>query len=238
MCSSDLDMFPTPVDEWRTEARIGSGPIGNGSSFSLTGHPIAVHLRTLARLRDENPALANGATIVRASTRSVLAVSRIDAGAKREYVAFFNAGTSAARVTVPTASGQTTWTTLLGSPTDVQGSLTLTVPALSAVLVRSNSDIAARPPARPVLEVAGDKLTDLWELSATARTAPVSVAFAVQRKGKPWQRVGVDDSPAYRVFLDPARFRRNEPVQLVATARSLDGRVAVSKVVRFTVRKR
>ena len=66
----------------------------------------------------------------------------------------------------------------------------------------------------------------------------MSVAFAVQRKGKPWQRVGVDDSPPYRVFLDPAKFRRNEPVQLVAIARSLDGRVAVSKVLSFTVRRR
>jgi glycosidase len=232
------DMFPTQVAEWRTEPRVGGGPIGAGSSFAQTNHPVAVHLRALGRLRDENPALSTGATIVRASTRSVLAVSRIDAAARREYVAFFNAGTSAARVGVATASGATTWTTLLGSPADVRGSLTLTVPALSAVLVRANTDIAAKVPAKPVLRVAGDGLTSFWRLSATAGSAPVSVAFAVLRKGKAWQRVGVDDSPPYRVFLDPRKFRRNEPVHLVAIARSLDGRVEVSKVVPFTVRRR
>jgi len=139
---------------------------------------------------------------------------------------------------VPTATGATTWATLLGSPSNVQGSLTLTVPALSAVLVRADKEIPATASARPVLKVTGDGLTSFWRLSATAGTAPVSVAFAVLRKGKAWQRVGVDDSPPYRVFLDPGKFRRNEAVHLVATARSLDGRVAVSKVIPFTVRRR
>jgi hypothetical protein len=231
-------MFPTQVADWKTEPRIGSGPIGGGSSFAQADHPVAVRLRALAKLREENPALATGATIVRSSTRSVLAVSRIDAAAKREYVAVFNAGTSAARVTVATATGASTWTTLFGTPANVTGSLTLTVPALSSVLLRADREIPATAPAKPVLKVAGDGLTSFWRLSATAGSAPVSVAFAVQRKGKPWQRIGVDDSPPYRVFLDPAKFRKHEPVQLVAIARSLDERVAISKVMSFTVRKR
>jgi len=197
-----------------------------------------VHLRALGRLRVQHPALSTGATLVRASTRNVLAVSRIDASARREYVGFFNAGTSATRVTVATASGATTWTTLLGSPADVRGSLTITVPGLSAVLVRSNTDIPARAPAKPALKVAGDDLSGFWRLSATAGAAPVSIAFAVLRKGQAWRRLGVDDSPPYRVFLDPTKFRKNEPVHLVAVARSLDGRVAVSKVASFTVHKR
>jgi hypothetical protein len=50
--------------------------------------------------------------------------------------------------------------------------------------------------------------------------------------------VGVDDSPPFRAFLDPARFRRNEKVHVAAVARSLDGRTAVSKVIPFTVRRR
>jgi hypothetical protein len=54
----------------------------------------------------------------------------------------------------------------------------------------------------------------------------------------PVSRAPADDSPPYRAFLDPRRFRRNEAVHLVAIARSLDGRTAVSKVVPFTVRRR
>jgi hypothetical protein len=226
------DMFPTQVAEWRTEPRVGSGPIGTGSSFAETDHPIAAHLRELGRLRAENPALATGATVVRAVTRGVLAVSRIDAVARREYLAVFNAANSAQRV--PVGSG--TWTTLLGSPT-FQGT-TLTVPALSSVLLVNSAQLPATAPGKPALKIAGDGLTDLWRLSATAGAAPGSLAFGLLRKGQPWRRLGVDDSPPYRVFLDPRRFRKNEPVHLVAVARSLDGRVAVSKVMSFVVRRR
>jgi hypothetical protein len=47
----------------------------------------------------------------------------------------------------------------------------------------------------------------------------------------------VDDSPPYRAFLDPARFRRGERVHLVAVARALDGATAVSKVLPLAVRR-
>jgi glycosidase len=226
------DMFPTQVGEWRTEARVGSGPIGTGSSFAEVDHPIAAHLRELGRLRTENPALSTGATIVRTATSNVLAVSRIDAGARREYLAVFNSGTSPARLTL----GAGTWTTLLGSPT-LQAT-TVTVPGLSSALLLAGAAIPATAPAKPALKVAGDGLTDFWRLSATAGSSPVSIAFAVLRKGQPWRRLGVDDSPPYRVFVDPRKFRKNEPVHLVAIARSLDGRVAVSNVMSFTVRRR
>jgi alpha-amylase len=227
------DMFPTQVAEWRSEPRVGSGPIGAGSSFAQADHPVAAHLRELGRLRAGHPALSTGATVVRAVSRNVLAVSRIDATARREYLAVFNSGTSAEGVTL---GAGTTWTTLLGSPT-LQGS-TVTVAGLSSALLMANTEIPAAAPAKPALKVAGDGLTDFWRLSATAGTGPVSIAFAVLRKGKPWRRLGVDDSPPYRVFLDPRKFRKNEPVHLVAVARSLDGRVAVSNVMPFTVRRR
>ena len=42
------DLFPTQVDEWRTQERIGSGPIGGGSSFDQPSHPVAQRLRALA----------------------------------------------------------------------------------------------------------------------------------------------------------------------------------------------
>jgi hypothetical protein len=65
-------------------------------------------------------------------------------------------------------------------------------------------------------------------------SAPVTVAFALRRAGsKAWQRLDIDDSPPYRAFLDPAKFERNEQVQLVAVARALDGSTAVSAVLGF-----
>src|SRR5439155_26564057 len=97
------------------------------------------------KLRDENPALAGGASIVRAATGRLLAVSRMDAAARREYVAAFNAGTTAARVTVPTSTPGASWTALLGAqPTAASGpdgELTLELPPVSSTLLRADSDL-------------------------------------------------------------------------------------------------
>ena len=234
------DLFPTQVDEWKTQERVGSPPIGKGSSFDVTGNPIQARLRELGALRDANPALSTGASIVRLASGNVLAVSRVDRAARRELLVAFNSGRSAASVTLRTATPSSSWTPLLGTGTaaasDTAGSVTLTVPALGAVLLRAESQIPARAPARPVVKVGRDDFSPLWRVAATSSGPPVSVAFAVRRAGGPWRRLAVDDSPPYRAFVDPARFRRNERVRLVAVARSLDGRVAVSSVVPFRVR--
>ena len=66
----------------------------------------------------------------------------------------------------------------------------------------------------------------------------MSIAFVVQRASGAWQRLDVDTSPPYRGFLDPAKFRKNEHVKVVAIARGLDGRTAASAVVPFRVRTR
>ncbi|HSL64531.1 MAG TPA: alpha amylase C-terminal domain-containing protein, partial [Gaiellaceae bacterium] len=236
------DLFPTQVAEWRTQPRVGAPPVGTGSAFDVRSHPVAERLRQLAALRDAHPALSTGATVVRRAQGAVLAFSRVDAAARREYLAAFNGGETSARVTVPTSTPGASWTPLLGAApaaSAANGSLSLTVPPLATVLLRADTDLPRRAPARPTLRVEGDDLTDLWELTArVAGTAPVSVAFAVRRKTGGWRRLAVDDSPSYRGLLDPVRFRRNEKVHLVAVARSLDGRTAVSKVVPFTVRRR
>ena len=66
---------------------------------------------------------------------------------------------------------------------------------------------------------------------------PLSVTFAVYRDGK-WSPLDTDPEPPYRAFLDPTHFDDGEKVYVAALARSLDGRTAASKVIRFTVRSR
>ena len=78
------DMFPTEVSEWKTEPRVGGGSIGNGSSFDLVNTPIQTELKTLSALRDANPALTTGASVVRLAQGNVLVVSRIDLAGRRE----------------------------------------------------------------------------------------------------------------------------------------------------------
>ena len=118
------------------------------------------------------------------------------------------------------------------------GTLSLALPPLSALLLRADRDIPVSPPARPSLAVARDNLSNLVRASVGAPRSPVIVSFAVRRaKGKAWERLGVDDSPPYRAFLDPARYGRGERVWIVAIARARDGATATSKLVPFTPRR-
>ncbi len=63
------DMFPTQVQDWQREERIGGAPIGTGSSF---GESTAIESRVtaLSALRRAHPALASGAMITRLRPRA------------------------------------------------------------------------------------------------------------------------------------------------------------------------
>jgi glycosidase len=230
------DMFPTKVTDWQTEPRVGSPPIGTGSSFAVTNDPIEAQLRTLAALRDANPALSTGSSVVRYAQGPVLVVSRIDLSTGKELVTAFNNGDTVARVTVSTATPGATWTALFGSGTAAAASganVSLTIPPVSGVLFAPASGIPKVAPPRPSLKTGADPLTSYYRLGATVGGPPVSVAFAIRRKGGAWQRIAIDDSAPYEAYLDPGRFEKGEKVDGVAVARSWAGTVSVSPVVTF-----
>ena len=237
------DMFPTGVLEWRAEERVGSPPIGTGSSFDVTSHPVAAHLRALGALRTDHPALSTGASFVRYAQQSILAVSRIDREARREYLAVFNAGEEAASVTLQTATPSSTWAPLFGTTsaatTAANGRVTLQLAPLSAVLYRADSELPRRGAARVTLRAASDLYSNLVRLTATPTTVdPLSVTFAVRRPGATtWHRLAIDDGAPYRAFLDPRGYKRGERVSLVAVARASDGSVSTSPVVTVQVRR-
>ncbi len=237
------DMFPTRVGEWRTEPRVGSPAIGSGSSFDVRDHPVGTRIRELAALRKAHPALADGPTALRLADGPRLVVSRFDLGARREYVTAFNAGTARASVTVQTATPGAGWDTLVGAAQAVRstaaGRLTLSLAPLEAAVLRAQADLPARAPVRPALVVRADELTNLVQARATVATRePVSVAFAVKRGGGAWRRIAADQSPPFRGFLDPTRFRRGERVHVVAVARWPAGRTTVSSAVAAVPRPR
>jgi alpha-amylase len=230
------DMFPTKVAEWQTEERVGAPTIGAGSGFDVTGHPIAEHLRALGALRDAHPALSTGASIVRFAQQGVLAMTRIDRDARREYLAVFNAGEEPARVTVQTATPSASWDALLGRVTASSadnGRVTLTVPALSALLLRAGVELPERGVTKATLKVKPDEISSLIRVAATAATLdPLSVTFAGRRAGgKSWTRLGIDDSAPYAVYLDPRRYPKGERVSLVAVVRASDGSVSTTPVL-------
>jgi glycosidase len=230
------DLFPTAVAEWRTEERVGSQPIGAGSSFDLVAHPVSDHLRALGALRDAHPALSTGASFVRLAREGSLVVSRIDAAARREYLAAFNASEVAVTVTVQTATPSSAWSPLLGASTATtslaNGRTTLRIPALSAALLRADATLPRRGAAKLRLAISADRFTNLVRVAADAASVdPLSVTFAVKRPGKTWARIGTDDGAPYGVFVDPRGFGRGQAVSFVAVARSSDGTISRSAVV-------
>jgi hypothetical protein len=238
-------MFPTQVPDWQTQDRVGSPPIGKGSSFDVA-NPLETTLHDLGALRDAQPGLGNAWTTVRYAKGGVLVVSRVDPATKQEYVAAFNNTGASAGVAVPTSTPSTTWSAVYGSAlgivpprSDANGRISIVLPALGAVLLKAGATIPVSAPATPKLVVKGDALTSMWAATATVGGAqPVSVAFLVHRASGAWQRLDVDTSPPFRGFLETARFRKNERIQVVAVARSLDGRTASSPAVPFRVRAR
>jgi glycosidase len=228
------DMFPTLVSDWQTEKRVGGPPIGKGSSFDVTS-PLEAQLKELAGLRDEHPALSTGASVVRRAQDAVLVVSRIDQATGHEIVVAFNNGASAATVTVPTATPGATWRVVYGTGT-AKGALTLTIPPVSAVVAVPSGPMPNAAPGKPNLKAGADALTEYTALTATVPGEPVSVWFAIRRKGGAWRKVAVDDSAPYRAFLDPLAFAKHAKVDAVAVARGLDGSASVSPVVTFTPR--
>lgn len=238
------DMFPTQVDEWKTQERVGSPPIGTGSSFDVLDNPIELELRRLGALKDAHPALSTGATLIRQSQGNVFVESRIDRTARREYVVALNSGGSAAHVSIRTATPSSSWAPLEGTTTTPSsgsdGTLAFDVPAIGAVVLEASSQIPAGAPPKPVLKIARDQFSALWVARATVSgNPPVSVAFAIKRKASaPWQLLAADDSPPYRAFLDRTRFAKKQRVYIVAIARSLSGETALAKVVGFVPRPR
>jgi hypothetical protein len=235
------DMFPTQVAEWRAEERVGSGPIGTGSSFDLVDHPVSRHLRALSALRGAHPALSTGASFVRLAREGVLAVSRVDREARREYLAVFNAGEEAARVTIQTATPDAAWEALLGTltrTTNRDGRMTVVIPPLSSHLLRAQSDLPRHGAAKLRVRVVPDRFTNLFRVSATPSSIdPLHVTFAVQRSGRPWARLGTDDGAPYGVFVDPRDYRRGQRVSFVAVARASDGSVSSAAPVTVVPRR-
>ena len=241
------DMFPTQVDEWKTEPRVGSPPIGNGSSFDVTDNPIELRLKELGALKDAHPALSTGAMIVRRAQSGVLVVSRIDWAAKREYVVALNSGgggrpglrTRPLRRRARGPGWQGRWGP---SRAARAASCSSRVPAMGAAVYEADVQHPRRPRrATPTLKVAKDDFSSLWRASATvpAGSPPVTVSFAIKRKpSAAWQLLAADDSPPFRGFLDRKKFAKKQKVYLVAIARSLDGQTAVSKVVGLVPRPR
>jgi glycosidase len=231
------DMFESQVAVHNdTYDLIGTDATTADANFDAS-HPLYEHIAGLAALRDEHPALADGAQVHRyaSSEAGVFAFSRMDADEQVEYVVAVNNADTAKTATFETfqparAGLKTVWpaTPPRTLRTDTEGRLTVTVPALSAVVYRANAALGADSVApAPVFAapVGARIVSGRAEVGVTIPGGDFTqVTFAWRPVGtQEWKPIGTDDNAPYRVFHDVRGMAQGTPVEYRAIARDHDG---------------
>ncbi|WP_203234177.1 alpha-amylase family glycosyl hydrolase [Actinomyces sp. 565] len=205
------DMFATQVDQYANEQLIDGTVAGSTDRYD-TGSALYRHIATVSQLRATYPALSTGSQIELYSQDSagVYAFARVDRDEKIEHlVALNNAGEDQV-VTFNTLTPGAAYTPLYGTEqavtADADGTVTLTVPALSAVVLRADATVAATE--NPAVEFATAYGTNLS--GATAEIAAATAAgrwaettFSYRPLGtEEWTVVGTAEDDTPRVYAD------------------------------------
>jgi glycosidase len=233
------DMFPTEVEIWKTETRIGGSPIGNGDAFTATKqNPIAKYLVELAEIRKNNPALANGPMLERYSKYALYVISKKDVAENREYLVAFNNSDTDEVVEVTTATATGGWSQILGKTvvTTNQNKVSFTVPALSTIVLKANSPIDQFATKVTKLSTSFDDLTGFYKVKAGLTSKDfLSVEFFARNAGtSKWISQGVDTGSPYSIYLDPLDFPKKK-IELRAVARNSKGESFVLPITKLTI---
>ena len=233
------DMFPTEVEIWKTETRIGGSPIGNGDAFTATKqNPIAKYLVELAEIRKNNPALANGPMLERYSKYALYVISKKDVAENREYLVAFNNSDTDEVVEVTTATATGGWAQILGKTvvTTNQNKVSFTVPALSTIVLKANSPIDQFATKATKLSTSFDDLTGFYKVKAGLTSKDfLSVEFFARNAGtSKWISQGVDTGSPYSIYLDPLDFPKKK-IELRAVARNSKGESFVLPITKLTI---
>ena len=241
-------MFPTQVEAWKSELRIGSAPIGNASAFSVK-NPLEDNITALQGLYAKNPALRIGSQQLRYGDGSVFAISRF--AQNQEIVVAYNSNDEAQKASFKVSTKGSQWSTLLGkAETEVKDqSMTVSLPPRGWVILKADSQFMPQTPLSiSLLAPKPDYSTPGW--SALSANVPgddfVEVTFAIRQPGKSWQILGTsdhrtlkDDNVAgglHRVFLHNRLYKSGTKFEIVAIAKNTLGEKVSSKIINYTVK--
>ncbi|GGQ09444.1 pullulanase-type alpha-1,6-glucosidase [Streptosporangium pseudovulgare] len=237
-------MFASKAGDYLDDDLIGTTATHAQDNF-VPGHPLYQGISALAKLRQDNPALADGAQIERLAAGGVYAFSRIGARDRVEYVVAVNNAERAGAAAVPTFSPGMAFTKVYGEgPADLtsgaDAKLPLTVPALSAVVYKARGALAA-PAAAPAVSIAlpGAEIRGTAEDGRIPVTATVpgsgfdQVTFAARVGDGGWRVLGTDDAPnataagrTFRVFHDLRGIPAGTKITYRAIVKDSAGRLA------------
>ncbi|HEX6500755.1 MAG TPA: pullulanase-type alpha-1,6-glucosidase [Micromonosporaceae bacterium] len=227
------DMFASKVADYVDDPQIGTTRTDATDEYDPS-HPMYRTIAALSALRRDNPGLRDGVQVTRyaASGAGVFAFSRIDPNQRVEYLVATNNDTGAQTVTVPTYSAGMVFDQIYpaGGPLQQTGAdrtMTITVPALSTVVLRARSALPA-PTAAPTvtLKVANPAVTRA-RIDADVTGDPLtSVAYAYQIGDGPWTLLGSATSAPYTIYHDLAGLAAGTKITYKAVARDSAGHLA------------
>ncbi len=194
-------LFAARSADYLDDDQLGTDRTHATDAYDTT-HPVYRSVAALSKLTREHPALRDGVQQERYAEGSVYAFSRTDAAQRTEYLVASNSATTAKTVTVPVDSanlrflygGQ-------GAVTAAGGRITVTVPALSSLVLKADkplADPAAKPAVSLKAPAAGS--TGTVELTADVTGGGLNrVVFAAQTGNGRWQTLGTADHAPYKV---------------------------------------
>lgn len=204
-------LFASKTADYLDDDQLGTDRTHASDAYD-TSHPLYRSIAALSKLTKEHPALRDGVQTERYAKDSVYAFSRTDAKARTgsiEYLVAVNNADTAKTVTIP--ADATDFRTLYGGSGAVHaadGKITITVPALSSVVLRATKPLAG-PAARPTLTLKAPAAgaTGTVEISADVNGGGHNrVVFAAQAGNGKWRTLGSADHAPYKVtqYLDTA----------------------------------
>ena len=214
------DMFPTQVEMWKNEPRVGSKPVKDGDSFSEKSHPISDLLKNLGQLRKEHPALANGQMQIRYAKGPLFIFSKRAVGENTEYLIALNNSSKKVSATVPTATSGN-WEKLLGSASfeGNRSEVSISLSPFGYAVLRGKKGITETAVKLGKLSSKTDFLSGFEKLSASVATRDLATAeFLIRSKGRTdWVSVGVDLNRPYSVYINPEDFSGNLEFKAIIT---------------------
>ena len=238
-------MFASQVPDYLDDDLLGTDSTHAEANFN-PDHPLYERISQLAALTTAHPALRDGAHQDRYSSdeAGIYAFSRLHREQQREYVVALNNSESEKTAAIPTYVRNGNFVKVYGSGSQELTSngnrlLTLTVPALSAVVYASAQRIP-RSDAAPRISL--DNPTISTETNSrmlvpanVGGSSFNEVTFYAKVGNGEWKSIGTDDTRPYRVFHDVSSIPDGKQVTYRAVVRDNAGHQRLSDTQRAVV---
>ncbi|MEI7033809.1 pullulanase-type alpha-1,6-glucosidase [Streptomyces pratensis] len=225
-------LFASKTADYLDDDQLGTDRTHAADAYD-SRHPVYRSIAALSKLTESHPALRDGTQIERYAQGSVHATSRIDAERPHEYLVASNNATTQKKIRLATESAGMDFRTLYGGRGTVRSGadrhVTVTVPALSSVVLRAEEPLGA-PEAEPTITLRAPDAgaTGTVEITADVDGGQLNrVVFAAQTGNGRWQTLGSADHAPYKVTQHvDATVEAGTPLRYKAVVVDRKGRTA------------